>query len=230
MMFILCSDQRMKRTDPPHPAPKFKPVPVRARHDGWTPGKQFAFIDALAASGCIEEACRSVGMTAQSAYRLHNRPDAEGFRAAWQGAMEVAIGQLEHRALSRSIHGVETPVFFKGEQIGVRRRYDERLTQFLLRSRRPEIYGAVGNRGDWPNRSPEVEPAVFNYILFKFARLLFPDEIPERFAAMRAKGDGDVSSPSSLSDGEEALDRWAQSVLKDGLSPEPGGVANGAAT
>jgi len=39
---------------------KFKPVPLRSRHDGWTAEKQIAFIEALAETACAEEACRRV--------------------------------------------------------------------------------------------------------------------------------------------------------------------------
>ena len=46
------------------------PVPVRPRHDGWTPERQYGFIDALAQSGCVAEAARSVGMSVEDAYRL----------------------------------------------------------------------------------------------------------------------------------------------------------------
>ena len=41
----------------------------------------------------------------------------------------------------RSRKGVSRPIFHKGEQVGEWRHYDERLTMFLLRSRRPERYG-----------------------------------------------------------------------------------------
>lgn len=34
------------------------------------------------------------------------------------------------------------PLFYKGEQVGEWREYDERLTMFLLRYRRPARYGA----------------------------------------------------------------------------------------
>lgn len=51
----------------PKPLIPFTPVPLRARHDGWTADKQIAFIEALAETACVEEACRRVGMTAQSA-------------------------------------------------------------------------------------------------------------------------------------------------------------------
>ena len=44
------------------PSPQFTPVPVRPRHDGWTPERQVAFIEALAQCGCVDEACDRVGM------------------------------------------------------------------------------------------------------------------------------------------------------------------------
>lgn len=52
--------------DPP-PAdddlPAFTPVPMtRSRHDGWTPERQRGFIAALAQSGIVARAARSVGM------------------------------------------------------------------------------------------------------------------------------------------------------------------------
>ena len=42
---------------------------------------------------------------------------------------------------SRALHGVPRPIFYKGEQVGEWRHYDERLTMFLLRTRRPDRYG-----------------------------------------------------------------------------------------
>jgi len=41
----------------------------------------------------------------------------------------------------RARRGVARPIFYKGEKVGEYRHYDERLTMFLLRSRRPQRYG-----------------------------------------------------------------------------------------
>lgn len=65
----------------------FDPVPVRARRDGWAPGRQRAYIDVLAECGCVLEACRRVGMPGESAYRLYRRGDAASFRSAWHAAV-----------------------------------------------------------------------------------------------------------------------------------------------
>jgi hypothetical protein len=68
----------------------FAPVPVRYRRDGWTPARQRAFIAALAETGCVLEACRRVGKSAEAAYRLWRRPDAAAFRDCWAAALRLS--------------------------------------------------------------------------------------------------------------------------------------------
>jgi hypothetical protein len=63
--------------EPPRLA--FTPVPLRCRRDGWTPTRQSAFIAALAERGCIDEACRTVGLSQQGAYRLRAHIGADSF-------------------------------------------------------------------------------------------------------------------------------------------------------
>lgn len=138
----------------------FTPVPVRPRHDGWTHDRQEAFIEALAETGCVEDAARAVGMSVSSAYALKCRADAQPFRLAWEAALEVGIGRLTDAALSRAIHGTVQPVFYQGEMVGERRHFDERLTMFLLRYRQPARYGA------WIDRAESVEQAPDAPMLF----------------------------------------------------------------
>jgi hypothetical protein len=119
----------------------FTPVPVRHRNDGWTVEKQYAFIEALAETGIVEEACRRVGMSRTSADKLRRRPQGVHFRRAWQTACDYALYRVEEESHRRSREGVVRPIFYKGEQVGEWRYYDERLTAFLLRCYRPERYG-----------------------------------------------------------------------------------------
>ena len=119
----------------------FEPVPLRARHDGWTVARQCAFIEALAETGIVEEACRRVGMSDNAAYKLRRRPQGVHFRRAWEIALDYSLHRIEEDAFTRSRRGVARPIFYKGEQVGEWRHYDERLTMFLLRSRRPQRYG-----------------------------------------------------------------------------------------
>jgi hypothetical protein len=123
------------------PAIPFDPVPLRHRNDGWTVEKQYAFIQALAETGIVEEACRRVGMSRTSADKLRHRPEGAPFRHAWQDALDYALYRVEENAHRRAREGVARPIFYKGEQVGEWRYYDERLTAFLLRCYRPERYG-----------------------------------------------------------------------------------------
>lgn len=105
-----------------------------------------AFLDALAASGCVAEACASVGKSRQAAYALRARVDAQAFRLAWDAALDYAIRRLSDECLSRAMNGVPVPHFFRGEKVGEHRRYDTRLAIFLLRYRDPLRYAATLDR------------------------------------------------------------------------------------
>lgn len=67
--------------------PGFDPVPVRRRHDGWTPARQRAFIEHLAETLSPAAAAARVDMSVQSARELRRRPGAEAFSAAWDAAL-----------------------------------------------------------------------------------------------------------------------------------------------
>lgn len=140
----------------PRVAPAFTPVATRARHDGWTADRQRAFVEALAESACVADATRAVDMSAGSAYALRRRPDAQAFRAAWDAALDYAVHRLSEAAFARALNGTATPVFFQGEQVGERRRYDEQLTRFLL-SRRDIRYAHI--RTGTKMRQPLPDPA-----------------------------------------------------------------------
>lgn len=68
---------------------EFIPVRLRARRDGWTPERQADFMRHLRSGCSILEACRRVGMSSESAYRLYRRPGAESFRRAWDAALTL---------------------------------------------------------------------------------------------------------------------------------------------
>lgn len=87
------------------PPPEFMPVPVRARRDGWTPERQFAYVVALAETGHGGLAAEAVGMSEQSACRLRRRPGAADFNrlcaAAWQLAKQRRARQRLTRLRAR---------------------------------------------------------------------------------------------------------------------------------
>lgn len=128
----------------------FTPVPVRARRDGWTPARQAAFLTALADTRCIVAACREVGLSYQTAYRLRARADAASFAAAWDAALTGP--PLDPSFTSAALHGVAKPITYGGRTVGERRRYDDRLAMFLLAIRSPRYAPA---RGDERPTAPE---------------------------------------------------------------------------
>ena len=80
--------------------------------------------------------CRTAPPTASAA-----APKGALFREAWDAALDYGLHRLEQAALSRALNGGPRPIFRNGEQVGEWRHYDERLTMFLLRNRRPARFG-----------------------------------------------------------------------------------------
>jgi hypothetical protein len=71
----------------------FTPVPLKPRHDGWTPELQLRFIAGLARGRSVEDSARRVGKTRTTAYELRKKPGAESFAAAWDEALLFAKQQ-----------------------------------------------------------------------------------------------------------------------------------------
>ncbi|WP_169715633.1 hypothetical protein [Sphingomonas mucosissima] len=133
----------------PEPAPSaapgadplaFAPVPRRHRHDGWTAERQRGFIHALAETGSVKAAARRIGKTTEGAYQMRLHPGADSFRAAWEAALASGVQRLTDIAMERAVEGVPIPVFHKGEQVGERRWYNDRLLMFMLKHHLPDRY------------------------------------------------------------------------------------------
>ena len=138
----------------PKPLISFQPAPVRPRHDGWTTERQLAFVEKLADTNSITAACKHVGMSRESVRKLRRRPGGRAFRDACDAALDCGYAAIEEAAAERSRNGVPRPIFYKGEQVGEYRHFDERLTMFLLRYRRPHRYGAHLDRLPVPLSQP----------------------------------------------------------------------------
>jgi hypothetical protein len=111
----------------------FTPVPRRYRHDGWTPERQKAFIEALADTGCVTRAAAQVNIAQTNAYELRRAPGAEGFRRAWDAALDFGLLRLKDIAFERAIEGQLVPVFVGGKLMGFRRKRNDALLMFCLR-------------------------------------------------------------------------------------------------
>ena len=121
----------------------FDPVVTpNQRKNSITPVLQRAFIAHLAANGIVRDAARHIGRSSEALYRLRQRPDATGFRMAWERALDWSMTRLEDSAFARALQGEERPVFARGELIGSTRHYNDALVMFFLRNRLPQRYGA----------------------------------------------------------------------------------------
>jgi hypothetical protein len=125
----------VRATAPAVPEPA--PITPAQRHDGLTPERQRIFFETLAATGSVSRAAKACGLSRQALYAHRNRADVPAFREAWDVAMSCAINILGDIAFDRAVDGVEEPVFWKGEQVGTRRRYNDNLLMTLLRVRDP---------------------------------------------------------------------------------------------
>jgi hypothetical protein len=105
-MFRLRSDMENDSHSPPAdpaqdsaPAPDdpeiaalldFEPVERRnKRHDGWDEARQRGFIAALATCGNVDRAAHAVDRTQSGAWTVRNSAGADGFEAAWEGALAL---------------------------------------------------------------------------------------------------------------------------------------------
>ncbi len=128
---------------PGDPLLDFTPVPhTRPRRNSITPDLQREFIAQLAATGIVSQAARRIGKSLEAIYKLRARPGAEGFRAAWEAALDRGVARLEDCALTRAIEGEERMVVSSGKVLGTETRHNEALVMFFLRGRLPHRYGS----------------------------------------------------------------------------------------
>lgn len=112
----------------------FDPVPVKARHDGWTPARQRGFIARLALSGCICASARAVGKTKKAVYLLRDRPGAASFARAYELALSWGKSRAVDLAFERMLVGEVRPIFYRGRRCGEHVRHDNRLLFAMLRT------------------------------------------------------------------------------------------------
>ena len=104
-----------------------------------TPKKAERFLKMLRETGGnVTRACEAASMGKSAVYDW-KRDDAE-FAAQWDEAVEAGIEELEEEARRRAFRGTDEPVFYKGEECGVIRKYSDTLMIFLLKGNRPEKY------------------------------------------------------------------------------------------
>lgn len=135
--------------EPDDPLLGFAPyVHAAPRRNSITPERQRAFIAALAATGIVTQAARSIGASLEALYRLRHQPGAEGFSAAWEQALDRGVARLEDCALELALRGEELPIVSAGQLLGTYRKHNFAHIRFMLSQRRGDRYGpGEGGRG-----------------------------------------------------------------------------------
>lgn len=97
------------------------------------------FLAEYAITGNISHSARVAGIDRGTHYKWLLDPDyAQAFKDADGEAADI----LEAEARRRAVEGVDEPVgWYKGEAGGVVRRYSDTLLIFLLKGRKPDVYG-----------------------------------------------------------------------------------------
>ena len=118
----------------------FDPVPRRRRRkDGWTEELQREFIACLQRSGSVTLACRAVGKSARTAYKLLEVDGADSFAIAWDKAVTEGLASLRQDSIGRALSGSLVPVYRRGRLVRVEHRRNDRLAIALLGNRDNEI-------------------------------------------------------------------------------------------
>jgi hypothetical protein len=121
-------------------------------HADWTSGRQLvrraveqmtrkerkrAFLDELAMTGNVTEACENLGLAHGLVYKWRDK--APAFREAWERALAIGVDRLNMEARRRAVQGVLEPVgFFKGKPSAYVRKYSDALLIQLLKANDPK--------------------------------------------------------------------------------------------
>jgi hypothetical protein len=122
--------------------PEFEIAPTRKRHAGWTAERQRKFIEHLALTGNVGEACAVVGVASSSAYRLKNKAGAESFSRAWDAAVRLAGTRLTAVLLDRALNGRVERHYKDGELVMERRIPSDYLLSWVVARLNPLMFGS----------------------------------------------------------------------------------------
>lgn len=130
------------------------------------------FLDALARTGTVVEACHAAGIGRSTAYDWRAADDV--FAEAWREIDEAWIDRAERELYRRAVEGVEETVYAQGVKVGTIRRYSDGLLALYLKSKRRTVYA---DRVEAPQVGDGVTPELLDAAA---------EELERRIAAARA--------------------------------------------
>jgi hypothetical protein len=124
----------------------------QSRADGWSAGRQAAFLAHLADNGVVEDAARAVGMSVSGGYALRRTARGYAFNLGWEAALIIARRIVADRLMTAAIKGEEAR-WVREEGVTTYTRQNTKLSLALLdrvnpATSLPEVM-AVATRFDW---------------------------------------------------------------------------------
>ncbi len=114
-------------------AETFPPGGRKPRHDGFTAEAIAGFLRHLAASGIVEHAAQSVGLSASAAYAFRNRRQGRAFARMWDAILiHRARARLAGENQARAIAGCVSRRIRDGEVVAEYHYPDNRLAMAML--------------------------------------------------------------------------------------------------
>lgn len=117
------------------PVPRFSQMKGKA----FTPARADLFLEAIESGSEDAEAAEYAGITL-NAVRTRRESDAD-FNQAYKVARANRKEVYRREARRRAITGWIEPVFYRGEQVGGKRMFSDRLLELLLKAEDPENFG-----------------------------------------------------------------------------------------
>lgn len=98
-------------------------------------GQAAQFLAALRQGLTVGEACTAAKLARRTAYDRRQKDAA--FRVAWDTAYEAGNDAIEAEVHRRAVTGWDEPVFQQAKQVGVVRKYSDRMLELLAKKRIP---------------------------------------------------------------------------------------------
>lgn len=126
------------------------PIPA-IRHDGWTGEAMAKFLETLAATGIVIDACDAASKSSTAAYALRRRDPL--FAKAWELALGNARDRLADTLLARSIEGNVEQIIKDGVIVAEKHFIDNRLGLAVLKRLDKRTDEARSHRPPSPRRT-----------------------------------------------------------------------------
>jgi hypothetical protein len=113
----------------------------------WTPPVQRAFLESLAQTGSVQQACAQVQLTPSTVYRVRTAARGAALQLGWQAAILIARDRLVDDLMGRAVDGQTDTIIHDGQKT-TRYRHENRVALSMLARLDKRADEALCNSGD----------------------------------------------------------------------------------